>query len=112
MKPLDVVNACLALTLELWMLWAYGAWGWHMGGSGWVGWSAMLGAVGLGIGCWAIWGAPKSARRLRAPGLYVFKACMFAAAGGALFTIGRPIAASVFLALTIVHLTFTVVRRA
>jgi hypothetical protein len=38
---------------------------------------------------WAIWGAPKSATRLRVPALYVFEWSMFACASGALYAAGR-----------------------
>jgi hypothetical protein len=107
MSLLQVINAGFALTLEVCMLWAYGAWGWHAGESAWPRWLTMLGAVALGIALWAVWAAPKSATRLRAPGLYVFKACMFAAAAGLLFALARPIAATVFLLGSSVHLALS-----
>jgi hypothetical protein len=104
MSPLQVINAGLALTIEVCMLWAYGAWGFRVGESALLHWSMMLVAVAVGIALWAIWAAPKSAIRLRAPGLYVFKACMFATAGVALVAIARPVAAIVFLIGSSVHL--------
>jgi hypothetical protein len=89
------------------MLWAYGAWGWQAGERGWLRWLMMLGAVALGIALWAVWAAPKSATRLRAPGLYVFKACMFTTAAGLLFAIARPVAAIVFFIGSSVHLALS-----
>jgi hypothetical protein len=104
MTLLEVINAVLALALEVCMLWAYGAWGFHVGDGTWMRWLLMLGVVVFVIAVWAVWAAPKSAKRLPPPGLYVFKACVFAGAGLALFAMGHPIQAGVFLALSTVHL--------
>jgi hypothetical protein len=104
MSLVEVIDAVLALTLEACMLWAYGAWGWHAGDSGWARWLLMLGAVAAVIALWAVWAAPKSAKRLRAPGLYVFKASLFAGASLALFEIAHPLWAGLFFTLSAVHL--------
>src|SRR4051794_15002332 len=60
MSPLQVINAGLALTIEVCMLWAYGAWGFRVGEGAVLHWSMMLVAVAVGIVLWAIWAAPKS----------------------------------------------------
>ena len=59
------VNLGLAFVLELVMLVAFGYRAYFAAPGGWLSWLAALVIVAVAIGLWAIWGAPKSARRLK-----------------------------------------------
>jgi hypothetical protein len=89
LTALKVINAGAAFAIEIAMLAAFADWGWRLSASTWLRWTAALGAPALAIALWAIWGAPKSATRLRAPALYVFEWSMFGCASAALYAAGR-----------------------
>jgi hypothetical protein len=89
LTALKIINAGLAFAIEMAMLAAFVDWGLRLHASAPLRWAAALGALALAIGLWALWGAPKSATRLRAPALYIFEWSMFACATGALYAAGR-----------------------
>jgi len=88
-----VVNALLALAVELAALAAFAWFGWWLAGGGVLG--IALGLVFV-LGFALLWGrfaAPKAKARLRMPGLMVFKFAIFDAAALALWASGLPIPA-------------------
>jgi hypothetical protein len=95
---MKAANLALALLIELAMLAGFGAAGLALPLPVPWPWLAAAVAVGLGIAVWAIWGAPRSRRRLAMPALAWFKAAMFAL-GVAGFAVAGQVPAAVVLGL-------------
>ena len=97
-------NLALALLLEFAMLAAFGYWAFGAAHGGWVGAIAAGVIIAVAIALWAVWGAPKSTRRLRMPGLLVFKIVMFGLAVIGLWVAGQPVWAPVLAVATAINL--------
>lgn len=97
-------NLALALLLEFAMLAAFGYWAFGAAHGGWTGAVAALVIIAIAIGLWAVWGAPKSVRRLKMPGLLVFKIVMFGLAVIGLWAAGQPVWALVLAVATAINL--------
>ncbi|HEX4355559.1 MAG TPA: YrdB family protein [Polyangiales bacterium] len=104
LSALKVVNATLAFAIEIAMLIAFADSGFRLHASAWLRWTVAFGAPAIAIVLWAIWGAPKSATRLRAPSLYAFEWSMFAAAAAALYAAGRAKLAFIYFAIASVNM--------
>ncbi|MFN8492540.1 MAG: YrdB family protein [Caldilineaceae bacterium] len=96
MQLLKMTNLVVAFLLELWMLAAFGYWGYQVG-------QQPLTKIGFAIGIpflvaviWGIWLAPNSGRRLPEPWLSSANLVIFAIAMAALFSTGRHTLAGVF----------------
>lgn len=92
-------NLALAFFLELWMLFAFGFWGFHTG-------SGLFAKVTLGIGApllaavaWGLLLAPKAPVRLPAPAHLILTLAFFGVAALALVAAGQPLQALIFAAL-------------
>lgn len=88
MQAIKTLNLVLAFALELAMLAAFAIAGLRLGG--WMGWVAAVVAVVAGIALWAVFGAPRSPRRLQGNALLGFKVAMFGLAVVALAVAGEP----------------------
>jgi hypothetical protein len=60
--------------------------------------------VAAGVGVWAVWGAPRSPRRLAMPALLVFKLAMFGLGAIAFWLADQPQGAAWFAGVALVHL--------
>ncbi|MDQ2904863.1 MAG: YrdB family protein [Chloroflexota bacterium] len=85
------VNLTLSFLLELCVLVALGYWGFQIG-------QGTITKIGLGIGApvlavvvWALFGAPRSARRLQGPWLLLLRVVFFGSAAVALFSAGQQV---------------------
>jgi hypothetical protein len=104
MNTLKGANLALAFVLELLMLVAFACWAFVAGHGSWAGTLAAVVIVVVAIALWAIWGAPKSARRLKMPGLLVFKLVIFGLAVVGLWAAGQPVWAVLLALLTALNL--------
>jgi hypothetical protein len=104
MDVAKAVNLALALALEFAMLAALGYWAFGLAHGGWMGAVAAAIAIAAAIALWAIWGAPKSARRLKMPGLLLFKIVIFGLAVTCLWVAGQPVWAVALALLTALNL--------
>jgi Protein of unknown function (DUF2568) len=101
------VNRALAFFLELCMLASLLYWGFQIG-QGLIAKIALaLGASIVVIVLWAIWGAPRSARRLKGAWQFVFRAVIFCLTALALWSAAQPILAIIFALLVALTLTLT-----
>jgi len=98
-------NLGLALLLELSMLLALSVWAESLEGMDLLmrGMVAVL-AVGAAMTVWAVWGAPRSERRLVGPALLMFKIGMFGIAALALWAAGLGWWAALFSVLVAMNL--------
>ena len=104
MKMLKTINLALAFGLELALLGAMWVWAFAtLPDSIWrfVIAIALSAAV---IVLWGIWAAPRSARRLGMPWLYVFKIAIFAVGVAALIIARQPVWGGVFAVLAALNL--------
>ncbi|HTK08500.1 MAG TPA: YrdB family protein [Ktedonobacteraceae bacterium] len=99
------LNLALALLLELCVLVALGYWGFQTG-------QGMIAKIGLGLGApivavivWAIFGAPRSTRRLKGFGLLILRVLFFGAAALALFAASQHILSVIFAFLVVLNLS-------
>ena len=69
----------LAFGLELALLSGFGLFGYHAGGGGWIGGLLAAVLVTVAVLLWARFAAPRSATRLSAMPLLMFKLAIFAA---------------------------------
>lgn len=97
MSALRLVNMVVAFSVELWMLWAYAEWAYHVPSAPVLRWSCALAAPLVASLLWAKWAAPKSRTRLRVPWLIGFEWCMFVLAAAAIYGVGRVRTAFVYL---------------
>lgn len=104
MKMLKTINLALAFLLELALLGAMWVWAFAvLPDSAWrFVLASALSAVVMVL--WAIWAAPRSARRLGAPWIYVFKIVMFGAGVAALVMARQPVWGGVFAVLAVANL--------
>ncbi len=83
------VNLALAFLLELGVLVALGYWGFQTG-QGTIAQIALgIGVPVIDIAVWAVFGAPRSARRLRGPWLLLLRLVFFGAGAVALYAAGQ-----------------------
>jgi hypothetical protein len=98
-------NLALALALEMAMLVAFALAGWAATPILWLRVVLTIGLPALAIVLWAVWAAPKAGkRRLKMPGLAVFKMLIFAAATVAWVVAGQGFIGAVFGTLVVVNL--------
>ncbi len=83
---LKAANLALAFALELGALAAFAYWGYTTGASSGtvlqIGLCILLPVIGIGV--WAVWGAPQSKRRLTGVGLLILRIVFFGAGALAL----------------------------
>jgi hypothetical protein len=103
LTALKTANLALAFLLELAVLAALGYWGLSTG----VG---TLARIGLGIGIpvvavvvWALFGAPRSARRLQGVGLLILRVIFFGSAVVALVAASQPLLGILFALICVVN---------
>ena len=105
MRSLRHANLLLAFMIELGMLAAFCYAGWASTHIVWLRLVLAVGMPGLAIVLWAVWAAPKAGkRRLKMPGLLVFKIAMFGAAAAALWVAGEAFVGSIFAVLAAINL--------
>lgn len=89
------------------MLWALGEWGYRVSNVPVLRWMIALSAPAAAALLWAKHAAPRSPRRLPAPWLFVLEASMFVLAAVAIFGVGRPRMALVYLLMATVSVVLT-----
>ncbi len=88
-NTLKSANLALAFLLELGVLVALGYWGFQTG-QGTIAQIALgIGVPVIAIAVWAVFGAPRSARRLRGPWLLLLRVAFFGAGAVALYAAGQ-----------------------
>jgi hypothetical protein len=105
------VNLGLALILELAMLLALALWAESLSLDLWLRWAVAAVLVIAAMTAWAIWGAPRSQRRLAGPALLAFKMTMFGLASLALWAAGQGWWAALFAVLAATNLALAQVWR-
>ncbi len=104
METLKSANAVLAFLLEIAMLAALGFAGWAATPIWWLRYILMIGLPAIAIVLWAVWAAPRSARRLPLAGLVLFKTLMFGVTTFLLWASMQNAAALLFGVIAAVHL--------
>lgn len=104
MQGLKIANLGLAFGLEMLMLAGFAWWGLTRQIVAPWPWLIAAAAVAAGVGVWAVWGAPRSPRRLAMPALLVFKLAMFGLGAIAFWLAGQPQGAAWFAGVALVHL--------
>lgn len=103
-----VVNAAIALLLELAAIAAFARWGWSLAdGPVLAGLAAIL-CAGVGIVLWGAFAAPLSGHRLAMPWLVLFKAAVFGCAALALARTGLGTLAVVLGVVAVLQLALAV----
>jgi len=104
LPALKNINLALAFLLELAVLAALGYWGFSTG-------EGTVARIGLGVGIpivavivWAIFGAPRSTRRLQGFGLLILRVIFFGSAVVALLAASQPLLGIVFALICVVNL--------
>lgn len=98
-------NMLLAFLLELGMLAAFCFAGWVATNVLWLRVVLAAGLPALAILLWAVWAAPKAGkRRLKMPGLLIFKLIIMAVATAAWWVAGQAFIAAIFGALVVINL--------
>jgi hypothetical protein len=104
MDGLRAGNLALAFGLEIAMLAAFAVAGWAATPILWLRVVLAIGLPALAIVLWAVWAAPKAGkRRLKMPGLAVFKILIFAVATAAWVAAGQGFIGAVFGTLVVVN---------
>ncbi len=101
---LKQVNLAVAFFLELAVLAALAYWGYQNGQGLILQIGLCILAPALAIGVWAVWGAPKSTRRLSGIGLLILRIVFFGAGALALFAAGQPTLGVLFTVLITINL--------
>lgn len=96
MNPLKNANLALAFLLELGVLAALAYWGWAVGPTSAAKIGLAIGAPVVAIAIWAIWGAPRSPRRLKGMWYWLLRVAFDAAGALALIAAGQSLAGIVF----------------
>ena len=105
MKSWRSANLLLAFLIELGMLAAFCFAGWAATPIAWLRLVLAVALPGLAIVLWAVWAAPKAGkRRLKMPGLVIFKLVMFGFATAAWWAAGQGFIGSIFGALAAINL--------
>jgi Protein of unknown function (DUF2568) len=102
-ETLKSINAGLAFVLELVMLTAIGYWGFYGGKSSLAKWILGIGLPVLTAVAWAMFLAPRAARRLGNISGNLLSLILFLAAAGALFSTGHTVLAIIFASTAIVN---------
>ncbi len=89
MDLLKSANLGLAFFLELGVLVALGYWGFQTGQGTLAQVALGIGLPAIAIGVWAVFGAPKSTRRLRGPWLLLLRVVFFGTGALALYAAGQ-----------------------
>jgi ABC-type Co2+ transport system permease subunit len=87
---LKSVIGIVVFMLELLMLVAFGWYGYNEPTNVWLRIGLAAGLVIAAIILWAVFGSPKSTKRLRLPALAVFRAAMFLVAAFFVYRLGHP----------------------
>jgi hypothetical protein len=111
MDGLKAANLGLAFLLEIAMLVALGFAGWAATPIWWLRYILLIGLPALAIVLWAVWAAPKSAKRLPPAGLVLFKTLIFGITTFLLWASMQPVAAAMFGGIAAVHLLLVVAFR-
>lgn len=104
MKMLKTINLAMAFGLELALLAAMWVWAFAVLPGGVWQFGVAIGLSAVVIVLWGIWAAPRSARRLEMPWLYVFKIATFAVGVAALIMARQPVWGEVFAVLAALNL--------
>lgn len=104
-------NLALAFLLELGVLAALGYWGFQTGHGTAVHIGLGIGAPLIAIGVWAVYGAPRSARRLRGFRLLMLRVIFFGSGAIALWAANQPTFAVLFAIVSVINLTLIYVWR-
>lgn len=105
MTTLRAANLTLAFVLELAMLAAFSVAGYAATDVTWLRFTLAIGLPALAILLWAVWAAPKAGkRRLKMPGLLIFKIAIFGVATAAWWAAGQGFVASTFGVLVVMNL--------
>lgn len=98
-------NLLLAFVLELGMLAAFCYAGWVGPKVLWLKFVLAIGLPGIAIVLWAVWAAPAARkRRLKMPGLMIFKIAIFAAATIAWWLAGQAFIGWIFAVMVAINL--------
>lgn len=89
-------NLVLALLLELGVLATLAYWGFATGSTVPVKIVLGIGAPAVAMIVWAIWGAPRSARRLQGISYWLLRVVFDAAGAGALYVTGQQALGTIF----------------
>ncbi len=89
-------NLVLALLLELGVLAALAYWGFATGSTIPLKIVLGIGAPAVAIIVWAIWGAPRSERRLQERWYWLLRIVFDAAGAGALYVVGQHLLGTIF----------------
>lgn len=111
MKPIVALHYLFAFGIELGMLFGFALFGFHLGQGGWTGGLIAAILVAAAILAWARFAAPKSATRLDAGPLLVFKIAAFGLAALVIWAAGWPVAAIGFAVLSAVDLGLAMALR-
>lgn len=111
MRLLALKNANLALAflLELGVLAALVYWGWAAGPNLFAKIGLSAGAAAAAIVVWAVFGAPRSSRRLQGSGYWLLRISFDAAGALALYTAGQRIAGVIFALVAIFNCAVAIV---
>lgn len=101
------LNRALAFLLELCMLAALVYWGFQIGQAMLAKVAFALAALIVVVVLWAIWGAPRSARRLKGAWQIIFRAVIFGLTALALLSASQPILSAIFALFVVLNLVLT-----
>jgi hypothetical protein len=97
-------NLALAFVLELGVLVALGYWGFQTGQETMAHIGLGVGAPLIAVGVWALFGAPRSARRLRGPWLLMLRVIFFGSGAVALLAADQHSLGVLFVVVAAVNL--------
>lgn len=101
---LEAANLTLAFLLELALIYAVGAWGFHLAVATWIRYLLGVALPLTVVVIWARWLAPRAARRLSHGRLIIAKLVLFTLGAIALQASSGSVAAAVFEALALLNL--------
>ena len=97
-------NLALAFLLELVVVAALAWWGWTTGTNALVKVALGTAAPLVAIGIWAVFGAPRSARRLKGWAYWLLRLALYTAGAVAIYAAGLPTTALAFAVVGAVNL--------
>lgn len=104
MQSLRNGNLLLALLVEIAAIVGFAVAGWSATHVLWLRVLLAVGLAGVAIAAWAVWGAPRSDKRLKMPALLYFKIAVFALATAAWWFADQSFVAAVFGILAAINL--------
>jgi hypothetical protein len=105
LSSLKQLNLALAFFLELGVLAALAYWGWQNGETTFAQIGLCILAPTLAVGVWAVWGAPKSTRRLKGVGLLILRVVFFGTGALALVLAAQPTLGLLFALVSVLNLS-------